>query len=152
MVSIKDWCVLETPFLVLSWTAQLSCHQICTEIEISFFMFQKRTYKHVFSIPVWLSFTLSYLRLQHVLRYLHSLLIQTAVITYIYILNATAYMGSLSLYIGRGPEGSTMHPPLTTDLQLFSKGTLKTRIPNYRTGNILLWQLWLCNSAAYVLN
>ena len=40
---------------------------------------------------------------------------------------------------------------LTTDLQLFSKGTLKTRIPNYRAGKILLWQLWPCNSAAYVL-
>ena len=41
---------------------------------------------------------------------------------------------------------------LTTDLQLFSKGTLKTRIPNYHAGKILLWQLWPCNSAAYVLN
>ena len=25
-------------------------------------------------------------------------------------------------------------------------------IPNYRAGEILLWQLWPCNSAAYVLN
>ena len=41
---------------------------------------------------------------------------------------------------------------LTTDLQLFSKGALKTRIPNYRTGKILLWQLWPYNSALYVLN
>ena len=41
---------------------------------------------------------------------------------------------------------------LSTDLQLFSKGTLKTRIPNYRAGKILLWQLWPCNSTVYVLN
>ena len=41
---------------------------------------------------------------------------------------------------------------LTTDLQLFSKGTLKTQIPNYRVGKIFLWQLWPCNSAVYVLN
>ena len=88
---------------------------------------------------------------------------------------------STVIFLGRGPEGSTMHPPtpnpyktmffwtlkvstmtntmltvkskgLTTDLQLFSKGTLKTPIRNYHTGNILLWQLWPCNSRLYVLN
>ena len=41
---------------------------------------------------------------------------------------------------------------LTTNLQLFSKGTLKTRIPNYRSAKILLSHLWPCNSAVYVLN
>ena len=48
MVSIKDWCVLETPLLIVSWTAQPGCHQICTEIEISVFMSQKWYYNHVF--------------------------------------------------------------------------------------------------------
>ena len=41
---------------------------------------------------------------------------------------------------------------LTTDLQLFSKGTLKTRIPNYCAAKIFLWHLWPCNSAPYILN
>ena len=41
---------------------------------------------------------------------------------------------------------------LTTDLQLFSKGTLKMRIPNYCAAKIFLWHLWPCNSAPYILN
>ena len=85
------------------------------------------------------------------------------------------------VHIDRRPEGGTPCPPpthpyktmffgalrvsrirnkmltvkikgLTTDLQLFSKGNLKTRVPNYRAAQILLWHLWPCNSALYVLN
>ena len=41
---------------------------------------------------------------------------------------------------------------LNNDLQLFSKGTLKTRIRNYCAAKILLWNLWPCNNAPYVLN
>ena len=87
--------------------------------------------------------------------------------------------GVRTIVLGRGPEGPlctpyptpTPHPckimffwtlrvstirnkmltvqiwGLTTDFQL-----LKTRIPNYRAGKILLWQLWPRNSALYILN
>ena len=40
----------------------------------------------------------------------------------------------------------------TADLQLFPEGSLKTWIPNYRTANILLWDLWPCNLVVCVSN
>ena len=40
----------------------------------------------------------------------------------------------------------------TTKSQLFSEGTLKTRITNKRADKILLWDLWPCNSVLCVPN
>ena len=55
----------------------------------------------------------------------------------------------------RGVHHAPSPPNPPTSLQIYSsylKEPYKTRIPNYRVGKILLWQLWPFNSAAYVLN
>ena len=64
----RDWCVLETPLLVVSWTAQSGCHQICTDI---FSLFHKWSCKHVlFSTFVFFA-VIYFVLCKAVMGYLH---------------------------------------------------------------------------------
>ena len=101
MVSIKDWCVLETPLLIMSWTAHPGCHQICTEIWISIFMFQKWYHNHVFS--TFFSAVIYFVSSKAAdclgfFSFSYKLLSFFSFLLCIYFVNATASMATLPLY------------------------------------------------------